>query len=202
MKFVELNARASYHDLLEPDAGYTPDAQIELLSVAVRHYPERGGLALDRLTLLDITSLPPMNALTPRPAWRIHAGWVPIPCPNCLNCAAFNLSGGLGLAAETIWPWRTLWFGLPGLELDYGRDLADDHRAGPSLTAGVLLQPTSGWKLLASATGLDYRFGEQGQEWRASIAQHLALGRNGALRMDWRYREGVTEFSLGLHAYF
>ena len=38
--FVELNARASYHDLLEPDAGYTPDAQIELLSLAVRWYED------------------------------------------------------------------------------------------------------------------------------------------------------------------
>ena len=36
--FVELNARTSYHDLLEPDAGYTPDAQIELLNIAIRRY--------------------------------------------------------------------------------------------------------------------------------------------------------------------
>jgi len=200
--FVELTVRASYHDLLEPDAGYTPNAQIELLSGAARHYPERGGLTLDRLTVLDITSLPPFNTLTPRPAWRIHAGWEPIPQADCLDCAAFNLSGGLGLAAETAWPWRTLWFGLPGLELDYSRDLADDHRAGPSLTAGMLLQPTGRWKVLASATGLDYRLGETGATWRARITQHLALERNLSLQMDWRYWEGVSEFSLGLQVYF
>ncbi|MBE2293753.1 MAG: DUF4105 domain-containing protein, partial [Phycisphaerales bacterium] len=69
--FLELSARASYHDLLEPDAGYTPDAQIELLNIALRHYADRGRLALERLTLLDITSLPPSNALNPRPAWRL-----------------------------------------------------------------------------------------------------------------------------------
>jgi hypothetical protein len=202
MEFVELNARASVHDLMEPDAGYTPNAQIELLSVAVRHYPERGGLALDRLTLLDITSLPPFNALTPRPAWRIHAGWAPMPRPDCLNCAAFNLSGGLGLAAETTRPWRTLWFGLPGLELDYGQDLADDHRAGLSITAGVLLQPMSGWKMLASATWLDYRLGDKDQGLRAAITQNLALEQDLSFRMDWRYWEGVSEFSLGLQVYF
>ena len=200
--FVELNARASYHDLLEPDAGYTPDAQIELLSVALRHYPERGGLTLDRLTVLDITSLPSLNALTLRPAWRIHAGWEPTPHADEPNRAAFNLGGGLGLAAETTWPWRTLWFGWPGLELDYGADLADDHRAGPSLTAGVLLQPTAAWKVLASATWLDYRSGEQDAGLRAMITQNLALERQLSLRLDGRYWQGVAEFSLGLQTYF
>ena len=71
-------------------------------------------MALNRLTLLDITSLPPINALTPRPAWRIHAGWEPVFRPDCRDCTAFNLSGGLGMAAETRWPWRTVWFAHGG----------------------------------------------------------------------------------------
>lgn len=200
--FVELNARASYHDLLEADAGYTPDAQIELLSLAVRHYPERGGLALDRLTVLDITSLRPFNPLTPRPAWRIHAGWTTLPRADCLDCRAFRLSGGLGLAAETHWPWRTLWFGLPGLELDYAQNLADDHCVGLSMTAGALLQPTLHWKALASATWLHHQMGERSQAWRATLTQNLTLERDLSLRMDWRYGEGVAEFSLGLQIFF
>ena len=95
-----------------------------------------------------------------------------------------------------------MWFGWPGLELDYGADLADDHRAGPSLTAGVLLQPTAAWKVLASATWLDYRSGEQDAGLRAVITQNLALERQLSLRLDGRYWQGVAEFSLGLHAYF
>ena len=200
--FVEFNARASYHDLLEPEAGYTPDAQIELLSLALRHYPERSGLALDRLTLLDITSLPPFNTLMPRPAWRIHAGWVPLPREDDLEGLAFNLSGGLGLAAETTWPWRILWFSLPGLELDYHRNLVNDYRASLGMTAGLVLQPTSDWKVLASVTWLDDPFGGQDAGLRAVITQNLALGSDLSFRMDWRYWVGITEFSFGLRAYF
>ena len=199
--FGELNARASYHDLLEPDAGYTPDAQIELLSIAVRAY-SGDRLALDRLTLLDITSLPPVDALAPRPAWRIHAGWEPHPRPDCRDCTAFNLGGGLGLAAETHWPWRTLWFGLAGVEFDYGDVFTGDYRAGPAATVGALLQPAASWKVLASVHGLDARFGETGTALRWRIGQHLALSRNLALRMDWRALEGVHEFSMGLQGYF
>ncbi len=200
--FVELNARASYHDLLEPDAGYTPDAQIELLNVAMRYYPDRGGLQLDRLTLLDITSLPPGNALTPRPAWRVHAGWEPYPRPDCRDYTAFNLSGGLGVAAETHWPWRTVWFALPGLEFDYGDEFADDYRAGLGMTVGALLQPVAGWKMLASATGLNFRLGETGTAMRAGLQQNFALDRDLSLMVDWRYLEGTHEFGIGLRVYF
>ncbi|CDH45930.1 conserved hypothetical protein [Candidatus Contendobacter odensis Run_B_J11] len=200
--FVELNARASYHDLLEPDAGYTPDAQIELLNIAIRYYQDRNRLKLDRLTVLDITSLPPVNALSPRPAWRIHVGWEPYPRPNCPDCTAFNLSGGLGLAAETGWRWRTLWFALPGLAFDYGGDFAGNYRAGLGMTAGTLLQPLAGWKVLASVSWLDYRWGETGTAIRWSIGQNLALGRDWALRADWRALEGTHEFGMGLRIYF
>jgi len=200
--FMELNARASYHDLLEPDAGYTPDARIELLNIAVRVYTDHSGLALARLTLLDITSLPPLNALTPRPAWRIHAGWEAIPRSDCRDCIAFDLSGGLGLAAETRWPWRTVWFALPGLEFDYSDEFFHDHRAGPALAVGALLQPTPAWKILAGATWLNSRWGETDTVSRVTLQQNLALGQDWSLRAEWRHQEGVDEVGLRLQVYF
>lgn len=200
--FAELNARASYHDLLEPDAGYTPDAQIEALSVAVRRHEDGGRLALDRLTLLDITSLSPINGLTPRPAWRIRAGWEPYPRPDCFDCTVFNLGGGLGVAAEAGRPWRTVWFALPGLEFDYGDELVGDYRAGLGLTVGALLHVAANWKMLANATWLDYRLGETGAATRAALRQNFALDRNLSLGMDWRYLEGTHEFGIGLRFYF
>ncbi|MEK7269088.1 MAG: DUF4105 domain-containing protein, partial [Nitrospirota bacterium] len=39
--FEELTVRAGYHDLLDPEIGYTPDAQIELLALSLRHYEKR-----------------------------------------------------------------------------------------------------------------------------------------------------------------
>lgn len=200
--FVELAARASVHDLLEPDAGYTPNAQIEVLSVAIRHYPDHGRLQLDHLTLLDITSLTPFDELMPSPAWRIHAGWQSIPRLDCVDCRAFNLSGGLGLATETQWPWRILWFGLPELAFDYSGDFINAYRAGWSMAIGVALQPAANWKILIGASRLDYRFGEAGTVWRATVGQNLALGRNWALRIEWGYLEELQELAVGLRAYF
>lgn len=201
-EFVEFTARASAHDLLEPDAGYTPDAQIEVLRIAVRHYPDHGGLQLNRLTLLDITSLTPFDALAPRPAWRVHAGWEPAPQAEDPDRSVFNLNGGLGLATETHWPWRTVWFALPELELNFSRNFVSDYRAGWGITAGALLQPMANWKILASASRLDYRLGETGTAWQAAVGQNLALGRNWALRMEWHYFQQTREFTFGLRTYF
>lgn len=201
-RFVELNARASYHDLLDADAGYTPDAQIELLDAALRLDQPSGRLTLARLTLLDITSLSPVDALIPRPSWRIHAGWNSSPQPDCPECNALELSASLGMAAESRWPWRTVWFALPGLAFEHGDQFTDDYRAGWGVDAGVLVQPTPGWKLLARTIWRDYRWGETGATTRWELRQQLALDRNLAVGMDWRYMEGLHEFGLGLQIYF
>ncbi|MBL8259533.1 MAG: DUF4105 domain-containing protein [Candidatus Competibacteraceae bacterium] len=201
-EFVEFSARAIYHDLLDADAGYTPHAQIESLDAAVRFYQSGGRLALERLTLLDITSLAPVNTLIPRPSWRIHAGWEASSRTGCRDCVALDLSAGLGMAAESRWPWRTVWFALPGIALEQGNHFAGDHRVGWSLDAGLLSQPTPAWKLLAGARWRDYRRGETGTALRWELRQRVALDRNWAAGLDWRYGEGSHQFGLGLYLYF
>ena len=51
-------------------------------------------------------------------------------------------------------------------------------------------------------TWLDDPFSGQDTGLRAIITQNLALEPDLSFRMDWRYWAGVTEFSLGLRAYF
>lgn len=200
--FVEINARASYHDLLEADAGYTPDAQIELLSGAVRYRQDSSGFKVNRFTVLDITSLPPFSVFSPRPAWRIHLGWEPIWRSEGQDRLAFNLSGGLGLAAETGWPWRTLWFALPEVGFDSSGVFISGYRAGFGMTLGMLLQPLANGKTLACVTWRENRWGETGEALRWTIEQHWALGQDWALRAGWRFLEGAHEFQMGLLVYF
>src|SRR6478672_13263010 len=59
--FEEINLRAAYHDLLDPEPGYTPDAQIEVMSFAVRHSHNPSQARLERFTPLNMVSLAPMD---------------------------------------------------------------------------------------------------------------------------------------------
>lgn len=200
--FLEINTRAAYHGLLEPDAGYTPDAGIELLSLALRRYEDHERWALDRLTLLDIASLSPFNALTLQPAWHLYAGWESAPQPDGLAWHTFSARSGVGIAVETGWPWRTVWFALPGLTLDTSAHLVNSYRAGWNLELGLLAQPTPAWKGLARFTRFADQLGSAGPTWRAEVRQHLALDRDLALTLDWRCWGGLNEFAIGLYAYF
>ncbi len=198
--FIEFNARASFHDLLEADAGYAPEAGIELLSASVRHRPETGSTRLNTLTLISIESLPPFNPLLPRPAWRAHAGWVPSPRPGCNDCQAFRADAWAGFSTETRWPWRSLWFALPGLVAEYMADR--QGRSGPGISAGLIAEPDVGWKISARVTRTAYRWGERSEETRWALAQQYTLKRDLALRAEWQGLGGVREFSVGLLVYF
>src|SRR5207248_1642171 len=39
--FEEINLRAAYHDLLDPEEGHSPDAQVQFLAAKLRHYERR-----------------------------------------------------------------------------------------------------------------------------------------------------------------
>ena len=51
--FEEVTVRAGYHDLLDPEVGYTPDAQIEIASVSLRHYNRVDQTRIERVTLAN-----------------------------------------------------------------------------------------------------------------------------------------------------
>lgn len=198
--FIELNARASFHDLLEADAGYAPEAGIELLGASLRHDPATGRTRLNELTLLSIESLPPFNPLLPRPAWRAQAGWMPSPRRDCDGCLAFRAEAQAGLAGETRWPWRILWFALPGLTFEHGAGQAE--RAGPGISAGLIAEPLTGWKISARVAHTAFRWGKGTDETRWTLAQHYTLKRDLAVRAEWTQFGEIREFSVGVLMYF
>ena len=70
--FEEMTLRAGYHDLLDPDPGYVPYAQIELLGLSVRHYNKRNRTRLETLSLANIVSLTPVDRLIKAFSWKIR----------------------------------------------------------------------------------------------------------------------------------
>lgn len=199
--FAEIAFRAGYHGLLEPDAGYTPDGGIEIFNLALRRTARNGGLALERLTLLDILSLPPLTALNRQPSWRVQVGWEPEPL-IAPHRPIFTVGGSLGWTLALDGPGRPRWLVLPGVTAQIGDELPSGYRAGWVVETGLLLQPASAWQVLASATWLDYRLGEKDATRRLALRQQWQLTRNWALIWDGWDWGGVQEFRLGLQTYF
>lgn len=200
--FEEFTVRAGYHDLLDPDPGYTPDAQVEALALSIRHYVEHDRVRLDRFTLANIISLSPLDPLFLAPSWKLRAGLETINWKGCHYCQNLNLNGGVGIAAQPSWCRRILAFVFPELEANVSHAFAEYYRIGGGGTIGVLARLTERWKVLASASYLRYPLGTSSEDVRAFFGQSLTLQRNLSLRLEWSYRQKENETVLRLHAYF
>jgi len=200
--FTEANFRLAFHDRLDPEYGYTPDAQIETLSVALRHYPEQRHTRIERLTLLNIMSLSPADALFFKPSWKLNTGFETIHRDGCRFCRVGGASGGIGLTAESSWLRREVYYGFTEVAAEYSRAFAEDYRIGGGVSAGMLVDITERWKVGGSASYFGYGAGDGKTEWRFGAQQRFTLNKDLALRFDFNQRLNRREYLLNLNFYF
>jgi hypothetical protein len=201
--FEEVNLRASYHDLLDPEPGYAPGYQIELLSGAFRHYEQQNQARLERFTLANIVSLTPVDALFVSPSWKLNVGMQSLRHRDCRFCSAGVANGGAGLTFETHLFKREYFFGFGELETTYGHAFEEKHRAGGGGSAGVLADLSDRWRLLATAGYLKFALGEKSDEFRWSTGLRYTLAKDAALRFEFNHRARRDNESLfTIHAYF
>ena len=200
--FSEANFRLAFHDLLDPEYGYTPDAQVEVLSIALRHYQQRNHTRIERFTLLNIVSLSPVDSLFLQPSWKLDTGFDTIQRNSCRFCLVGRANGGLGLAAESRWLKREVYFGFAEIVSEYGKSFDHGHRIGGGLSVGVLADVTDRWKVAATTAYLGFPLGEKKPEWRVSAQQRFTLSKNLALRVDFTQRANRQDYLLNLHFYF
>ncbi len=201
--FEEVNLRAVYHDLLDPEAGYAPGYQIELLSGALRHYERAEQTRLERLTLANVMSLTPADALFLSPSWKVNVGMQTLRHNDCRYCSAGVANGGAGLTFETHLLKREYFFGFGEVEATYSHAFEEKHRAGGGGTGGVLADLTDRWRLLASATYLKFPLGEKSDDFRWSTGLRYTLAKDAALRFEFNHRERRDNEALfTIHAYF
>jgi hypothetical protein len=137
-----------------------------------------------------------------RPSWKISTGLDTLDHNHCRFCRFGTSSGGIGVAAESAWLKREVYFGFGELETEYGRVFESGYRIGGGATLGTLIDVTQRWKVSLAATFLNFPIGERSHEWRFSGQQRLTLTRNLALRWDFNQRDNKQEYLLNLQAFF
>ncbi len=200
--YEELNFRTAYHDLLDPEPGYTPDAQIEAAAISLRHYHRRDQVRIERATLLNMVSLSPIDTLFRSPSWKLNLGMNTIRHNTCQLCSNGVVSGGIGGSVESAVLRRELWFAFADVEGNYSRAYEERHRIGGGGTVGALVDVTEHWKLLASTSYLRYALGDQSEDWRWSIGSRYTLAKNWAFRLEYNHRAHDNDVLMLLHAYF
>ncbi len=200
--FEEVNVRAAYHDLLDPEPGYPPNAQIEVVSFALRHYHHQSQARIERFNLLNMISLSPIDPLFVAPSWKMNIGMNTMAHRGCQLCSNGNLNGGLGGAVESHLLGRQLFFAFAEVDGNVSQAYEERHRIGGGGTVGMLADITDRWKLMASGTYLRYALGEKSEDIRWSVGQRISLTQNLAFRVEYNHRSHDNDVLATIQMYF
>ena len=200
--FEEVSLRTAYHDLLDPETGYTPDAQIEIGSISLRHYNHADQTRVERATLMNVMSISPMDSLFHAPSWKFNLGMQTVKHGTCDLCSNWTVSGGIGAGTDTHFLRREVWFAFAEVEGNHSRAYEERHRVGGGGSVGFYTDLTERWRILASTTYLRYALGETSDDFRWSVAQRYTVARNWALRVEYNHRDRDNDVLFTVQAFF
>lgn len=192
LPYQTIGIRPAYHDLGDSSFGFLEGTQIEFLDVTLRH--DHDGAAVEKATLLSITSIAPRSAFFTPLSWRTRFGWDQ---SFIERKTVFSATVGAGAGVGGTW--------------GYVYAMADPefyiaHRPvgaiKPSL--GIVFQTGGGSKLLAEG---GYRLYADGRRQWVAQAQHTTrISQNNALKLSFDYRdktEGTERsFLIGFSHYY
>lgn len=181
-RYQEMRLRPAYHDLLDPEEGYVRGAQIQFFDLTLRRYEEEDRLRVERLDLLNITSISPRDRLLKPLSWKVEAGWARKRFEDGDRELVFRLSGGAGLAHAPS-P-NTLVYALAETAVDVADDFDGGYAlgVGPGIGAVAQLAPAS--RLAVHARALRYGLGDDHDGRDLGIRYAHAFGRRFALRLE------------------
>ncbi len=208
--YLEAHGRPAYHDLLDPQGGYTAGAAIDFLDLTLRYYTGDRDLRVHRFTLVDIVSLAPIDAFLHPISWTVgtelFSRLVPRGRADALEeTYVWRSHGGAGLAGE---PWRhALAYVLADATVDYSSSLEEDHAIGPGARIGLFIGPASdGWRIDLHADVTRFALGDVstassvGADVRVTLSQRLAI--TGAISGHRDFDQNWLEAAAALNLYF
>jgi hypothetical protein len=200
--FEEISVRAAYHDLLDPDPGYTQDAQIVLADLRLRHYHLRNQFRVERFTFANVLSLAPIDSLFVSPSWKINVGMDTVKTSSCELCSNGHVNAGIGGALESQAFQREVFFLFGELDANVSGAYEENHRVGGGVSGGVMATITHNWKWLVSAGYMGYFLGDRSDDIPISVGQRWTLVKNFSFRTTFTHHNRDNEVLAVFHGYF
>ncbi len=200
--FEHIDIRAVYHDLLDPNPGYTPDSQVELGALSLRHYHGRNQFRIEQFTLVNVLSLAPIDSWFRSPSWKISIEMNTVKTRSCDLCSNGHFNVGAGGALETHFFQREVFFLMGEMDANVSGAYDENHRVGGGVSGGVVANVTDNWKWLASGGYLGYLIGDRSDDIKFSVGQRWTFAKNFAFRSTYTHHDRDNEFLAVIHGYF
>ena len=201
--FSEMGLRLAYHDLTDPEAGYSDGIQLEFMDALLR-LTEDERTRLQRVTLFDLVSLNPRNRFVKPLSWHLHVGLDRRNFSTQREPLVGAVKGGSGLT----WSLgeKSLVYLLNGPNLEISREFQADYALGFGPRLGSVLYFSD--KSAAQIEGAYSRFlfGDPFNTITLNLNQRYSINPNLAIKLEqlMEWRDGYLNdcFSLRLETYF
>ena len=200
----EVKLRPAYHDLLDPQGGYTRGAQINFLDIGLQHFEGSNRLRLNDLTVVDIFSLFPRDRFFQPISWKISTGYTHVGAPGAERIGLYRTQGGAGMA----WSLgdKTQLYGFADATADISGALDKRYAFGGGASVGIYAKPVEAWQLHFVLQSQELRFGDRHREAFMTLEQSFALGQQHAVRLNLRrehaWNSTWSTVTLGWHSYW
>lgn len=181
--YLELAWQPAYHDLMDPDAGYTRGAQIDFFALSGRYYPLEQSLKLQNFRPVDILSLAPRDLFSQPYSWKVNGGLDRKTFADGIDRLYLHLSTGGGMAWEVTHSGKGIGYVMAEADINLADRFEQKAALGGGASAGVLANITESWKVHLYASALFYVI-EEHQLFRLALDQHVNLSRNSGLLVN------------------
>jgi hypothetical protein len=152
------------------------------VDTTLRYYFTDSQLKLQKLDLVDIISLAPVDALFQPVSWKVKAGLAQRVMDDGQDHLIFQLTPGGGIA------YRLGRLGISYLmaetDVTVGEDLRDKYALGIGGSLGILASITDRWTASLAVRGLYYGVGDRHSLIDVTLTQSYALTTNLAISVD------------------
>ncbi len=195
-QFIQVDFGPGYHDLFDPEGGYSRGAQINVLHTALRYYPKNGAYEFERLEVVDITSLTSWGDFLRPASWKANVGVVRKQVTVTDRPLMGRFNGGIGISHDFSENVSTNIFAEGTVEASDRFTYGLAPGIGPGV--GLLMDIGERWRNGLSFRWQQYFLDECRGDFEASLKSRFTLQRQSivGLEFEWK-REFGNSFPAG-----
>jgi len=198
--FIELAASPAYHDISDPQGGFTRGARVSLLRGAVRYYPETERVELERVDLVDIMSSSSWDRFLHPVSWKADIGVVRKHPAASDSLLLGRLNGGIGISRDLSPQTSAHAFAEGTVELSDRFDYFVAPGVGPGI--GVVHDFSKRWRTGVSFLWQLFFLSEWRNDYEAALGNRFTINRQNIVGLDLAWKREFGNSFPGAKVYW